>query len=78
MNNNIIDRDVEELMEKMELLIGDYKKQLNNRDRLLNLYEKNTYILEKEIKSLKVYLNILGIVLLFFVLFNGIQLIQLL
>ena len=70
--------DMEELMEKIELLIGEYKNELNNKDRLLDLYQRRVDTLEEEIKSSTRSLNILGIGLLFFVIFNGIQLISLL
>jgi hypothetical protein len=67
--------DMEELMEKIELLIADYKNELNIKDRLLDLYQKRVDTLEKEEKSLTRSFNIVGIVLLLFVIFNGIQLI---
>jgi hypothetical protein len=67
--------DMEKLMEKIELLIADYKNELNNKDRLLDLYQKRVDTLEKEEKFLTRSFNMLGIVLLLFVIFNGILLI---
>lgn len=67
--------NIKETLEKMDDLIISYKSRLDTNDKLLGMYQKRVQKLEEDKKSLEISSNILGIIVLVFIVLNGAQLI---
>ena len=67
--------NIKETLEKMDNLIISYKSRLDANDKLLGMYQKRVQKLEEDKKSLEISSNILGIIVLVFIVLNGAQLI---